>query len=112
MLLLALTLTLGAGTAIAGGLGIGGAPVARAATSGTCDSSSDTCGSYHYRSSGGGCADGYVNQNNYNNVWVTFGSACTTDGAAEITLADDGGDSYPKQVGADAIRAVPTSYLC
>ena len=28
---------------------------------------------YHYCSPGGGCADGYVNQNNYTNQWAAFG---------------------------------------
>jgi hypothetical protein len=67
---------------------------------------------YHFCSPGGGCADGYVNQNNYTNQWATFGAVCTSDGTAEITLADDGGDSYPAQVGADAIRAVRTGIAC
>jgi len=67
---------------------------------------------YHYCSPGGGCADGYVNQNNYTNQWATFGSVCTTDGTATIQLADDGGDVSPVKVGADAIRAVRTSFLC
>jgi hypothetical protein len=61
---------------------------------------------------GDGCADGYVNQNNYTNAWATFGTICTTDGTATITLADDGGDAYPAQVGADAIRAVHTGIAC
>jgi hypothetical protein len=67
---------------------------------------------YHYCSPGGGCADGYVNQNNYTNAWATFGAVCTTDGTATITLADDGGDTYPAIVGADAIRAVHTGIAC
>jgi lysophospholipase L1-like esterase len=67
---------------------------------------------YHFCSPGGGCADGYVNQNNYTNAWATFGAVCTTDGTATITLADDGGDTYPAIVGADAIRAVHTGILC
>lgn len=67
---------------------------------------------YHYCSPGGGCADGYVNQNNYTNQWATFGAVCTTDGTATITLADDGGDAYPAEVGADAIRAVRTGIAC
>ena len=61
---------------------------------------------YHYCSPGGGCADGYVNQNNYTNQWAVVGAVCNTDGTATITLADDGGDTYPAVVGADAIRAV------
>jgi uncharacterized protein with LGFP repeats len=67
---------------------------------------------YHYCAPGGGCADGYVNQNNYTNAWATFGATCTTDGTATITLADDGGDVYPAIIGADAIRAVRTSLVC
>jgi hypothetical protein len=67
---------------------------------------------YHYCSPGGGCADGYVNQNNYTNQWAPFGTVCTSDGTATITLADDGGDVYPAIVGADAIRAVPTGLVC
>ena len=67
---------------------------------------------YHYCSPGGGCADGYINQNNYTNQWVTFGAVCTSDGTAQVVLADDGGDVYPAIVGADAIRAVRTSYVC
>jgi hypothetical protein len=67
---------------------------------------------YHFCGTGDGCADGYVNQNNYTNAWATFGTICTTDGTATITLADDGGDAYPAQVGADAIRAVHTGIAC
>jgi hypothetical protein len=43
---------------------------------------------------------------------VAFGTVCTTDGTATITLADDGGDNYPIQVGADAIHAVRTGVAC
>jgi hypothetical protein len=53
-----------------------------------------------------------VNQNNYTNAWATFGTICTTDGTATIACADDGGDAYPAQVGADAIRAVHTGIAC
>jgi hypothetical protein len=60
----------------------------------------------------GGCADGYVNQNNYTNAWAVIGAVCTTDGTATIQIADDGGDNYPAQVGADAIRAVRTGLVC
>ena len=67
---------------------------------------------YYYCSPGGGCGDGYVNQNDYANQWATFGTVCTTDGTATITLADDGGDVYPAIVGADAIRAVRTGIVC
>jgi lysophospholipase L1-like esterase len=67
---------------------------------------------YHFCTPSGGCADGYVNQNNYTNQWATFGTVCTADGTATITLADDGGDVYPAIVGADAIRAVPTGISC
>lgn len=67
---------------------------------------------YHFCTPSGGCADGYVNQNDYTNQWATFGTVCTSDGTATITLADDGGDVYPRIVGADAIRAVPTTISC
>lgn len=67
---------------------------------------------YHYCGTNQGCADGYVNQNNYGNAWANFGTVCTTDGTATIQLADDGGDVYPAQVGADAIRAVRTGIVC
>ena len=60
----------------------------------------------------GGCADGYVNQDNYTNQWAVFGAVCTTDGTATIVLADDGGDVYPAIVGANAIRAVRLSFIC
>jgi hypothetical protein len=66
---------------------------------------------YHYCSPGDGCADGYVNQNNYTNQWAEFGIVCTTDGTAQVILADDGGD-VSAIVGADAIRAVRTQFLC
>jgi GDSL-like Lipase/Acylhydrolase family len=64
---------------------------------------------YHFCTPSGGCADGYVNQNDYTNQWATFGTVCSSDGTATITLADDGGDNYPAIVGADAIRAVATT---
>jgi hypothetical protein len=67
---------------------------------------------YHYCGTNGGCADGFVNQNNFTNAWASFGTVCTSDGNATIVLADDGGDRYPIQVGADAIRAVRTGILC
>jgi hypothetical protein len=67
---------------------------------------------YHFCTPSGGCADGYVNQNDYTNQWATFGTVCTSDGTATIALADDGGDAYPAEVGADAIRAVPTGIAC
>jgi lysophospholipase L1-like esterase len=47
---------------------------------------------YHYCGTNGGCADGYVNQNNFTNAWASFGTVCTSDGNATIVLADDGGD--------------------
>lgn len=67
---------------------------------------------YHYCGTNQGCADGYVNQANATDAWVTFGTVCTTDGNATITLADDGGDNYPLQIGADAIHAVRTGIVC
>jgi hypothetical protein len=67
---------------------------------------------YHYCGTNDGCADGYVNQNNFTNAWASFGTVCTTDGNATITLADDGGDVYPAVVGADAIRGVRTGIVC
>lgn len=68
----------------------------------------------HYRfcSPGGGCGDGFVNQNNFTNQWATFGAVCTSDGTAGVIIADDGGDAYPAQIGADAVRAVVTNLLC
>ena len=67
---------------------------------------------YHYCGTNQGCADGYVNQESYTNAWANFGAVCTTDGNATIVLADDGGDQYPLQVGADAIRATVTGIVC
>jgi lysophospholipase L1-like esterase len=67
---------------------------------------------YHYCGTNGGCAEGYVNQNNFTNAWANFGTVCTSDGNATIMLADDGGDRYPIQVGADAIRGVRTGIIC
>ncbi len=67
---------------------------------------------YHYCSPGGGCADGYVNQNNYTNQWAIFGAVCTTDGTATIVLSDDGGNPSGSIIGADAIRAVRTGIVC
>lgn len=67
---------------------------------------------YHYCSPGGGCADGYVNQNNYTNQWANFGYVCTTDGTATIVLSDDGGNPSGSIIGADAIRAVRTGIIC
>jgi lysophospholipase L1-like esterase len=64
---------------------------------------------YHYCSPGGGCGDGYINQNNFTNQWVTFATVDTWNGTATVVLADDGGDAYPVEVGADAIRAVRTA---
>jgi hypothetical protein len=68
----------------------------------------------HYRMSspGGGTANGYVDQESYTNAWAPVGYVCTSDGTVTITLADDGEDNYPLQVGADAIRAVPSGYAC
>jgi hypothetical protein len=68
----------------------------------------------HYKisSPGGGTADAYVDQENFANAWADIGYVCTSNGTAQITLSDDGGDNYPVQVGADAIRAVPTGYAC
>ncbi|ETK36859.1 hypothetical protein MPTA5024_06610 [Microbispora sp. ATCC PTA-5024] len=67
---------------------------------------------YVITSPGGGTANGYVDQENYTNAWAPVGGVCTSDGTATITLWDDGGDSYPLQVGADAVRAVRTGTLC
>lgn len=67
---------------------------------------------YHYCAPGGGCADGYVNQQGYTNAWAVVGATCSTDGTATVTLSDDGGDAYPIQVGADAVRLVRLSLAC
>jgi LGFP repeat/Deoxyribonuclease NucA/NucB len=67
---------------------------------------------YKISSPGGGTADSYVDQESYTNAWANIGYVCTSDGTAQITLVDNGGDRYPLQVGADAIRAVPTGYAC
>lgn len=67
---------------------------------------------YHLSSPGGGNAEEYVNQESFTNAWANVGHVCTTDGTATITLSDDGGDNYPLQVGADAVRAVPTGFAC
>jgi lysophospholipase L1-like esterase len=68
---------------------------------------------YRYCTTGHGCGDGYVNQNVVSNQWVVFAtSVCSDDGTASIVLADDGGDVYPAQVGADAITAVAVSGPC
>lgn len=67
---------------------------------------------YFYCGTNDGCADGYVNQSMVTNAWANFGTVCTTDGNATIQLADDGGDVYPAEVGADAIRAVRTGIVC
>jgi len=67
---------------------------------------------YYFCTPSGGCVGAYVNQNNYTNQWATLGTVCTSNGTATITLADDGGDVYPAEVGADAIRAVSTGVAC
>jgi lysophospholipase L1-like esterase len=67
---------------------------------------------YHYCTPDGLCYDGHVNQNNFTNQWATFGDVCTSYSSVQVTLADDGGDPYPEQVGADAIRAVLTGLAC
>ena len=67
---------------------------------------------FHFCGPGGGCGDGYLNQNNFTNQWATVGAVCSTDGTATAVLSDDGGDVYPIQVGADAVRLVRLSVLC
>jgi hypothetical protein len=67
---------------------------------------------YHYCSPGGGCADTYLNQQNYTNAWANIGMVCTSNGSATVVLSDNGGDNYPLEVGADAIHAVRTGYAC
>jgi hypothetical protein len=67
---------------------------------------------YHVCSPSGGCADSCINQDICSNVWVNIGAVCTTNGAATVVLSDDGGNPYGSQIGADAIRAVPTGITC
>jgi uncharacterized protein with LGFP repeats len=67
---------------------------------------------YVITSPGGGTANGYVNQENFTNAWANVGYLCTSDGTATVTLWDDGGDAYPLQVGADAIRVVRSGIAC
>jgi hypothetical protein len=74
--------------------------------------SDSTRAHYHYCSPGGGCADKYLDQQNYTNAWAPIGLVCTSDGTAMVTLSDNGGDNYPDEVGADAINAVRTGYAC
>lgn len=57
-------------------------------------------------------ANGYVHQDQLTNVWATVGYVCSTDGTAQVALWDDGGDQYPLQVGADAVRLVITGLGC
>jgi hypothetical protein len=76
------------------------------------DDSDATHAHYHYCAPGGGCADGYVDQTQYTNQWAAIGYFCTSDGTVDVTLADDGGDTYPAVVGADAIRAVHVTGPC
>lgn len=67
----------------------------------------------HYQicAPGNGCSNEYVNQSPYYDQWTVVGYLCTTDGTATITVADDGGDVYPKQIAADAIKGVVTSRI-
>ena len=67
---------------------------------------------YHLCAPGNGCGDDYVNQSPLYDQWTVVGYVCTTDGTATITLADDGGDRYPRQIAADAIRGVNTHLVC
>jgi hypothetical protein len=68
----------------------------------------------HYRlcAPGNGCTNDYVDQSPLYDQWTAVGYLCTNDGTATITLADDGGDVYPKQIAADAIRGVSTRIIC
>lgn len=61
---------------------------------------------------GNGCANAYVNQSPYYDQWTVVGYLCTTDGTATITVADNGGDRYPRQIAADAIKGVSTRLVC
>jgi hypothetical protein len=54
----------------------------------------------------------YVNQSPYYDQWTVVGYLCTTDGTATITVADNGGDRYPRQIAADAIKGVNTRFVC
>lgn len=69
---------------------------------------------YHIHTLGGGDRDAYINQENFTNQWDTsdLGLLCTSDGNAQVTLADNGGDNYPLEIGADAIKLVATSLKC
>ena len=68
----------------------------------------------HYTLCGTGnaCNTDYVNQSPYYDQWAVVGYLCTTDGAATVTVADDGGDTYPRQIAADAVRGVRTTMRC
>ena len=61
---------------------------------------------------GNGCSAAYVNQSPYYDQWTVVGYVCTTAGTATVTVADDGGDYYPRQIAADAVRGVTTGSRC
>ena len=61
---------------------------------------------------GNGCSAAYVNQSPYYDQWTVVGYVCTTDGTATVMVADDGGDYYPRQIAADAVRGVTTGSRC
>jgi triacylglycerol esterase/lipase EstA (alpha/beta hydrolase family) len=67
---------------------------------------------YHLCAPGNGCTDDYLNQSPLYDQWGVVGYVCTTDGTATITVADDGGDVYPAQIAADALRGVSTHLVC
>jgi|GEM_PF-3070698 len=67
---------------------------------------------YHLCAPGNGCTENYLDQSPYYDQWAVVGYVCTTDGTTTVTVADDGGDRYPKQIAADAIRGVRTTYVC
>src|ERR1700694_54402 len=67
---------------------------------------------YHLCAPGNGCTENYLDQSPYYDQWAVVGYVCTTDGPTTVTVADDGGDRYPKQIAADAIRGVRTTYVC
>ena len=67
---------------------------------------------YHLCAPGNGCTEDYLNQSPYYDQWAVVGYVCTTDGTATVTVADDGGDRYPRQIAADAIRGIKNSLVC
>jgi hypothetical protein len=67
---------------------------------------------YHLCAPGNGCTENYLDQSPYYDQWAVVGYVCTTDGTTTVTVADNGGDRYPAQIAADAIRGVRTTFVC